>query len=99
VTLKIILRPAAEDDLDEASAWYEEKRDGLGKQFLASVNDTLEKLRRQPDLGIVVHKRMRRANVRRFPYGVFYVVEPERLVVVGVLHGRRAPRIWKSRLE
>ena len=49
--------------------------------------------------GIVVHKQMRRANVQRIPYGVFYLVEPQQIIVVAVLHGRRAPRQWKSRLQ
>jgi toxin ParE1/3/4 len=40
---------------------------------------------------------MRRARVRRFPYGVFYLVTDSTIVVVGVLHGRRSPRQWKSR--
>jgi toxin ParE1/3/4 len=99
VKYEIIVRPAADDDLDEACAWYEKKRQGLGKEFLISVDETIEKVRQRPDFGIVVHKQMRRANVRRFPYGVFYLVEASRIVVVGVLHGRRSPRRWKSRLE
>jgi plasmid stabilization system protein ParE len=99
VTRKIIVRLAAEEDLDEASSWYEKQRVGLGKEFLASVDETLKKLRQRPDFGITVHKQLRRANVRRFPYGVFYQVSEDRIIVVGVLHGRRAPRQWKSRLE
>ena len=94
MTHQIIIRPAADDDLDAARAWYEEKQRGLGNEFLANIGETLEKIRQRPDFGILVHKRMRRANVRRFPYGVFYIVETHRVVVVGVLHGRRAPRQW-----
>ena len=99
MTYDVIIRPAAEDDLDEASGWYERKQPGLGKRFLAAVDDTIVRIRSWPEFGIVVHKIMRRANVRRFPYGVFYVIKTDRIIVVGVLHGRRAPRKWKSRLE
>jgi plasmid stabilization system protein ParE len=99
VTYEVIIRPTAEDDLDEASKWYEKKQPGLGKRFFAAVDETIEKIRNWPEFGIVVYKAMRRANVRRFPYGVFYVLRTDRVIVVGVLHGRRAPRKWKSRLE
>jgi plasmid stabilization system protein ParE len=99
VTYQLIIRPAADEDLEEASAWYEKKQPGLGKRFLSSVDATLEKLRQRPDFGIIVHKQLRRANVKRFPYGIFYIVEAERLVIVGVLHARRAPRHWKARLQ
>ncbi len=96
---RLVIRLAAEEDLEEASAWYERQREGLGKEFLAAVGDALEKIVRHPDFGMLVHRRLRRANVRRFPYGVFYIVEPDRIVIVGVLHGRRSPRVWKSRSE
>jgi toxin ParE1/3/4 len=99
VSRRLIVRPAAEEDTEEASAWYEGQCEGLGKEFLVAVGEALEKVVQRPDFGIVVHQRLRRANVRRFPYGVFYLVEADRIVVVGVLHGRRAPRVWKSRSE
>ena len=40
----------------------------------------------------------RRAPVRRFPYSVFYKVEPERVVVISVFHGRRDPKVWQERV-
>ena len=47
----------------------------------------------------LVYKQLRRANVRRFPYGVFYQIKDKSIIVVAILHARRAPRHWKSRLE
>ena len=100
MTYKVIIRPAAEDDLAEAIDWHEERQVGLGKRLLAHVNETISKLAERPDLfGIVVHKQLRRANVRRFPYGVFYQIMDQSIIVVAVLHARRAPRRWKSRVE
>jgi plasmid stabilization system protein ParE len=90
VTLKIVIRPAAEDDLDEASTWYERRQAGLGKRFLAAIDTALAKIQSWPEFGIVVHKQLRRASVRRFPYGIFYQLDAEKVVVVGVLHNRRA---------
>jgi plasmid stabilization system protein ParE len=37
------------------------------------------------------------AQVRRFPYSVFYSVESEQIVVLAVFHARRDPAIWKGR--
>ena len=97
--LTSIIRPRAEDDLEEAALWYDKKQLGLGNQFLACVRDTVKKLEQSPDLGHVVHPRMRRASVRRFPYGVFYQVAGNQIIVVGVFHARRSSRRWKARLE
>lgn len=95
----LIVRPAAEADLEEAYAWYEKRQSGLGSQFLDCVQTVFERILLKPDLGFVVHKSIRRARVQRFPYGVFYVVSDSAIVIVGVLHGRRSPRQWKSRAE
>ena len=60
MTRRLIVRPATEEDLDEASKVDEGQREGLGKEFLASVDEALETLAKRPDFGIVVHKRLRR---------------------------------------
>ena len=44
-----------------------------------------------------VHGETRRAVVRRFPYGVYFRVIGDDVVVTAVMHGRRLPRRWQSR--
>jgi plasmid stabilization system protein ParE len=39
------------------------------------------------------------ALARRFPYLIIYRVFPDFISVVAVIHGKRHPRRWKSRLE
>jgi plasmid stabilization system protein ParE len=99
VTHKLILRQAAEQDLEDACRWCEKRQPGLGRRLLECVDETLPKLQQRPEFGLTVYKQLRRANVRRFPYGVFYQVLNDRIIVVAILHGRRAPRRWKSRAE
>ncbi len=41
-----------------------------------------------------VHPRVRRALLRRFPYMVFFVTEPDRIVIIGVVHVRQSPDVW-----
>jgi len=45
----------------------------------------------------VVKKNRRRAGVHRFPYGLFFIKEPDRIVVVACFHGKRNPRHWTTR--
>lgn len=37
--------------------------------------------------------------VKRFPYGVYYLVEGEVLLVLAVAHSRREPHYWADRLR
>jgi toxin ParE1/3/4 len=95
--LPYLIRAEAEADLTEAHGWYEERRQGLGADFLLCFEEALQKVRRDPELYPRVHKIVRRAPIRRFPYGLFYVLEEGVVAVVGVFHARRDPKCWESR--
>jgi plasmid stabilization system protein ParE len=98
VSRPLILRPAAEDDVEAAYRWYEEQSPGLGAEFLRSVEAALASVERNPEAYQLVYKQARRALLRRFPYALFYVASPELIEVIGCIHTRRHPRRWRSRL-
>jgi hypothetical protein len=39
--LRLIIRPDAEADIAAAYDWYEEQREGLGKEFLEEISNTI----------------------------------------------------------
>ena len=89
--------PEAEADLANARDWYERRRAGLGSAFLLSIEEVLERIRRTPEMNSVVHRDVRRALTRRFPYAVYYRIEGDELAVLGIFHVGRAPGEWQSR--
>jgi len=97
VSSPLRVRPAAAADIEDAYRWYEARRPGLGDDFLESVSTTLETIVRQPKRFPVVHRDLRRALLRRFPYGIFYRVQDEALMVVACFHAKRDPQTWRSR--
>lgn len=98
MTVKARLRPEAEEDLAEAALWYEANEHGLGGQFLDQVQATLAAISDQPAAYTVVHNSVRRALVRRFPFGVFYTADNDGVVVIAIFHGSRNPRSWMQRV-
>lgn len=96
--LGLLVKPEAEADLAEAYDWYEEQRPGLGDDLLLCVEGAIDTARRNPEMFAVVHGEARRALTRRFPYGVFYIVEPERIVVLAIYHSSRDPEGWQRRI-
>jgi len=96
VSRVILLAEAREDALD-AFRWYEEERLGLGGVFRASLNRTIQRIRRSPLASAIVYRDLRRALVDRFPYGIFFRVQSGNIIVVGVIHGHRAPSAWQRR--
>ena len=41
----------------------------------------------------------RRHFTDRFPYGVIYLVEPDHIRIVAVMHLHREPGYWRKRVE
>ncbi len=95
--MSLLLRPAAAADLDEAFLWYEAQRPGLGHQFLDAMERVFQAVFETPGAYPVVYRDTRRTHVSRFPYGVFYRIVGDDVVVVGCFHGSRNPRRWEGR--
>lgn len=93
----LYVRPEAKADIREAMQWYDARREGLGADFRSSVERAIDNILRFPEGSPLVHRNLRRALIQRFPYGIFYVVEETRIVVTGVIHANRSPRVWKRR--
>ncbi len=67
MTAEIIFAPETEQDLVEAYAWYEDRRIGLGEDFLSCIDACIETIRRSPEIYPKVFENYRRALIRRFP--------------------------------
>ena len=98
MTRRVIFKPAAEAEMEQAHAWYEQRKAGLGDEFLRCVDACIASLQRNPEAYPVAHKQVRMALVRRFPYLVFYTPEANQITVFLVFHAARDPQMWKRRV-
>ena len=88
--------PAAERELDEAAHWYEERREGLGLEFLTVVREKVFALMDAPSRWQMVNGTRRAllegshmlSSTARFP--------PMRSRFA-VAHRRRRPKYWAIR--
>ena len=97
MSLPVVLRPEARDEFDNAFDWYEQRRLGLGVDFVAQVQEVFDRISATPELYAQIFHDVRRGVVRHFPYSVFYKVEPQQVVVLAVFHSNRDPNIWQAR--
>lgn len=97
MTARLVLRPEAVNDLREAFVWYEAQRPGVGRAFLRRVRQRVDTIRENPRSFPIVLQSIRRAPLKRFPYGVYYEDQGDRVVVLAVYHFKRSPDGWMSR--
>ena len=95
---RLIVRPEAEAEMAEAFDWHEDRVSGLGSEFLLCVDAVFSSILRNPQHFPRVHRVVRRALTRRFPYEVFFVEDDERIIVLSVFHAKRNPKRWHERI-
>ena len=94
----LLLTPQAQNDLDNAYTWYEDRDQGLGKEFIRCIDAQLTSINRNPlQYPIVFKGSVRRALTNRFPFSIYYLDEAEVTTVVAILHQSRDPESWKAR--
>ncbi|MCP4755005.1 MAG: type II toxin-antitoxin system RelE/ParE family toxin [Proteobacteria bacterium] len=96
---KLIVTPEAEDDLSKAFTWYEERRKGLGHDFLLQVDAAFRFIERNPFVFPEVYKKTRRYLIKRFPYKILYRVVDPKIVVLAIIYGGRDPEWIRKRME
>jgi toxin ParE1/3/4 len=98
------VEPEAKQELSAAAEWYEQQREGLGRELLAEVDAVFTEIARNPsrfplypraasDLGV------RRAAARRFPYSIAFIELATVVRVLAIAHEKRRPGYWVGRLK
>ena len=92
--------PLAEQDAIDSALWYEERRGGLGEEFLNEVDQAVRALASDGLLHRVRFAEVRRAPVYRFRYySVYYVIRENEVWLLAIFHGRRHPRSLQERVS
>ena len=89
--------PEAEAELSEAVAFCERAEPSLGEEFSLEVRAAMRNVLSYPNAWPVLEGGVRRCLVNRFPYGILYSVEPDRIFVLAIMHLHRLPGYWKER--
>ena len=95
--MQVRFQPEARLDILEARSWYEERVPGLGDEFVRAFDASVAGVLRFPESFPEVHREIRKAVLRRFPYSLLFVIEAKELVVLACFHHRRDPQNWMDR--
>ncbi len=95
MNLELLVRGRAKADIRRAAKWYEQQKEGLGDRLVAEVDAALERIATNTEQYQIVHRNIRHAIIRDFPYGVFYRIRGNKISVFAVVHLQRDDVHWK----
>ena len=96
--MKARFTSAAETELLVAVKFYEEAENGLGARFLDEVEATVERILAHPEAWARMSPRTRRCRTHRFPFGIFYQIRPDEILILSVMDLRSNPKRWEDYL-
>src|SRR5260221_13807001 len=85
--------------LQEAYNLVEEQPQGREQFFLQDVELSFDHLRGFPLIGRLYRRRYRRLLIPRYPFGICYVAESNRIVIHATLDLRQDPEKFRERFS
>ena len=96
--MRIVSHPEADQELQAAALWCEQRQPGLGFDFLDEFTATLNRIAREPERWPILRGENRKLNFDRFPYAIIYSVRADALFIKAVMHLHRRPFYWRDRV-
>lgn len=87
----------AREDIREIAIWYHEQNPGLENDFLVNLESSINGIEDNPRKFQIHFRQTRSVLLRRFPYRVIYKVTKNTILIVGVFHTSRNPKIISKR--
>src|SRR5438132_1501198 len=97
MSLPVVFRHIAKQEMDDAIAWYESERPGVGVEFASEIGSLLARIADTPRQFRKVRGEVRRAVLHRFPYTIHFLLESNRIVVLALFHAKRNPKRLEDR--
>ncbi len=95
--MKFYFHPEAEKEFMHAIDFYEEIELGLGYEFAIEVYSAIQRAVEFPNAWSVMEDNIRRSIVKRFPFGILYSIEQDRLFILAVMNLHQEPNYWKRK--
>ena len=101
--VRVELHPEAQSEIRSAALWYEERRAGLGDEFMGDVSKGLGRVEQAPASFPVWPRTgeslvpIRKVVLGRFPYLIAFEVHHDQAFVLAVAHANRRPLYWLGR--
>lgn len=95
--MRIEISELAEQELDDAFAYYQQQAEGLGERFIYDFSSSAERIRSFPKAYPTYTKQSRKCMFKTFPYSIIYRLYPDLIFIVAVAHHKKDPKYLVNR--
>ena len=96
--MKGLLHPEADEEFAAAVRYYTDIDPDLGVRFYRVIERLFVDVCANPERYREFDPPARRHFSSDFPYGVIYIIRPEYVWIIAVMHMKRDPGYWRERL-
>ncbi len=94
-----VVTRAAQRELEEATAYYDKRRPGLGERLHSEFQKAAARIVEQPQLYPKAVRDARKCTIHKFPYAIIYRFRDGVVTIVAFMHLHRKPGYWRGRLS
>ena len=101
--MRLEVHPEARTELRRAALWYDQRRSGLGDEFVAGISGALDRIAEAPECfppwpdTRATSPTIRKATIHRFPYAIAFERHEQHVLVLPIAHTKRRPLYWLTR--
>ncbi len=97
--LEVEYSEKSKEDVREVVLWYNLQRQGLENEFLKNLNESVDQIKEYPFHYQKYFREIRSIILKRFPYRLIYKVIGNRIVIIGIFHTSRNPKLIRKRTK
>jgi toxin ParE1/3/4 len=99
MSYRLLISDEAAFDIEATFQWYELQKPSLGNEFKEMLDQAFQLLKNDPHIFQERYKTVRVLFLKKFPYGIHYLISGKEIQIVAVFHCARNPKSWKLRLR
>lgn len=90
--------PEAREEFRNAIRWYRARNLLASSEFRLTVSSAIRLITESSQRWPKYLRGTRRLVMRRFPFSVVYLDEPDLVIIAAIAHSKRRPGYWKDRV-
>lgn len=87
------------DDYEESADYYQAISVVVAKRFVSEIERSIQNIKSHPLACPVIEDDVRRCLLKRFPFGIYFSIEHDHILILAVMHLSRRPRYWADRMS